>query len=119
MAISFDRNPFIQMLDNFAKPVTHTPVTKTTDNISGAETLTDGTPVQISITFYRQEDIINQAFEGLFQGADAVALYRDTITINKNDKITYDGQTYRVEKDPTTRRLGTVIFYKVARLFKI
>lgn len=118
MTIAFDTSPYTQMLENFKKTVTHTPVTKTTSNISGSETLTEGSPVSIDITFYRSEDVINQAFEGLFQGADAIALYPTTITINKNDLITYDGETYRVEKNPTTRRLGTTSFYKVARLFK-
>jgi len=119
MSLNFDTNVYTQLLENFKKTVTYTPVTKTISNISGQEELTTGTSSQIEITFFRQEDTILQDNEGLFQGADAVALYKTSITLNLNDTITYDGQVYRVEKQPTTRRLGGTEFYKVARLFKI
>jgi hypothetical protein len=119
MTIAFDTSAYTQMLDNFKKTVTYTPVTKTTSNISGSETLTDGATSSINIVLFKQENIINQSFEGLFQGADAVVLFKDDITINFNDKITYDGITYRVGANPTTRRLGESVFYNVARLFKL
>jgi len=119
MVINFDTSVYQQMLDNFKKAVIYTPVTKTIDNITGSETLTDGTTSSINITFYRQEDTIEQKYLGLFRGADAIALIDTSITININDKITYDSETYRVEKQPTTRRLGTTAFYIVVRLFKV
>lgn len=119
MTIGFDTATFQQMITNFSKTLSRTPVTKTTDNLTGDETLSDGTPANISGAFYRQEDIQTQDVESLFQGADAILMVLPSVTINKNDKITYDSETYRIDKEPVTRRLGTSDFYKLARLYKI
>lgn len=115
MKAGWDKNVF----DNFKKSLTRTPVTKTNDNVSGDETLSDGTPdTTYEGVLYRKEDEWAQDKVGLFQGADAVLLVKTTQSLSKNDKITYDSEIYRVEsiKD---RELGKTAFYKVARLFLI
>jgi len=106
------------MLDNFAKTISRTPVTKTTDPISGDETLSSGTPANISGCFYRKEDEWSQDKPGLLQNADAIIMVKTSVTINKDDILTYDSEDYRVDKI-VTRGLGTVTFYKVAQCFKI
>jgi len=117
MGIGFTNKPFERMMDAFAKSLTHTPVTKTVSNSGGDETLTEGTPVTISGNFYRKEDEYAQKKPGLLQNADAILLVKKTITINKDDLITYAGQEYRVKK-VVDRGLGTTDFYNVAQLFK-
>lgn len=106
------------MIDNFQKTISRTPVTKTTSNFSDDETLTDGTPANITGAFYRQEDDWVQDKEALLQGADAVLKVKSSVTVNKDDKLTYDGETYRVDK-VVTRRLNNTSFYKLARCFLI
>jgi len=105
------------MIDNFAKTISRTPVTKTTDNITGDETLTEGASANITGAFFRSEDAWSQNKEALFDGADAVLLVKDGVTLNKDDKLTYDSEDYRVVSI-TDRRLGTTVFYQVARCFK-
>jgi hypothetical protein len=108
---------YATMIDNFAKSIIRTPVTKTISNVSGNETLTEGTAVTISGTLYRKEDMWAQDKAGLFQGADAIVMVKPDVTINKDDKLTYDGEDYRVEK-VITRRLGTTSFYQTVWCFK-
>lgn len=117
MSVNFKNAPFEEMITNFSKTLTRTEVTKTISNLTGDETLTEGSDTSISGAFFRQED--EWAFDkaGLFQGADAVLLILSSVTLNRDDLITYDGEVYRVDKI-ITRRLGTTTFCKTARLFK-
>lgn len=117
MALNVSTAAFETMIDNFSKTVSRTPVTKTTSNIAGDETLTDGTPADISAAFFRKEDEWLQDKEGLIQNADAIIIVKTSQTINKNDKITYDSETYRIQK-VVTRRIGTTAVYIVGQLFK-
>jgi len=119
MSIKFTNAGYESMIDNFAKTISRTPVTKTTSNISGEETLTDGTAANISGAFFRKEDAWSQGKEGLFQGADAIIMIKSDVSLNLNDLLTYDSQDYRVINDPITRRLGTTVFYIMARCNKV
>lgn len=107
-----------QLIGNFAKTLSHTSVTKTIDNVTGDETLSDDSPSNISGAFYREEDVWAQQNPGLMQNADAILLVLPSVAISKDDKVTYDGDTYRIKK-VITRRLEDVDFYKVARCFLI
>jgi len=121
MSINFSAasGAFDHLLNNFKKTLTYTVVTKTTSNTSGKETLTDGSTTTIYGPFFRQEDVWNQEFSTLLQTADAVLLIDpDDTTVAKNGKITYDGETYRVQKI-TTRRFNETKMYRVARCFKV
>ncbi len=109
---AWDNNVF----GNFSKTVTRTPVTRVEDNVSGSETFTEGTPDTAYLAvFFRKEDDWAQEHAGLFENADAVMLIKTSQTVSKDDKITFDGEDYRVEK-VTMRYLGTIEFYRVARL---
>lgn len=106
------------MIDNFSKSLTYTPVTKTIDNVEGDETLSDGTPSSITGAFFKREDVYNQEYLGLLQNADAILIVHSDVTINKEDKITYSGEDFRIQ-EVEQRMLGTNSFYKLARCFKI
>jgi hypothetical protein len=108
-----------QMFDAVKKTLTHTPVTKTVDNFTKAETLTDGAPVSIYGIFYKRDELVNQEQEVLFNGADAIVLLPTTSTVARDHKIAYDGDTFRVRDKVVTRYVQAQAFYKVARLFKI
>lgn len=118
MAISFTNAPFEIMLDDYAKTISRTPITKTTSNLSGDETLTEGTPANISGAFFRKRDGYHPEKWGLLQSADAVLIVKDSVTVNKDDKLTYDGESYRAD-DIITRRMGTVVFYHAIACFLI
>lgn len=106
------------MIQNFSKSLSYTPVTKSTDNLTGDETLTDGTPTTISGAFFPKEDNWSQDNPGLLQDADAVLMVLPTVTITKDSKITYNGDTYRIAK-VKLREYAEVDYYKVARCFLI
>ena len=118
MSINFASVTYKTMIDNFSKVVVRTPVTKTTSNISGDETLTEGEPVNISGAFFRKEDSWSQDKEALFQGADAIIMVNTDVTINKNDKLSYGSEDYRVIR-VIDRYLGTTHFYNMARCILI
>ena len=119
MSINFANKTYEIMIDNFAKVIIRTPITKTISNISGDEELINGTPVNISGAFFRKDDSWSQGKEGLFQGADAILLVKKEVIISKDDKISFDSEDYRILNNPITRRLGTTIFYIMARCFKV
>jgi len=118
MSINFTNAGYELMIDNFGKTISRTPVTKTTSNITGDETLTDGSAANITGAFFRREDAWSQDKEALFQGADAVLMVKDGVTIAKDDKLSYDSENYRVIS-VVERRLGTTTFYWMARCSKI
>lgn len=118
MSINFHTQVYSEMIDNFSKTLVRTPVTKSVSNISGQESFSEGETSNITGAFFRKEDSWSQNKEGLFQGADAVFMYKNDVTLNKNDKLSYDSENYRVKK-VITRRLGTQFFYNVARCFLI
>lgn len=118
VTINFTNAGFEHMIDGFGKTISRIPVTKTEDPLTGEEYLSDGTPVNITGSFFRREDDWAQDKEGLFQNADAIVLVKDDVTINKNDKLSYDSENFRVH-EVVPRRLGTIMFYKMARCFKI
>lgn len=118
MSLNITAAPFQEMITNFSKTISRTPVTVTNSNLSGSETFSDGTPANISGAFFRKEDEYFHKNFGELQNADAVLMVLPSVTINKNDKLTYDSEDYRVEK-VVTRRIETVSFYKIAQCFKI
>ena len=90
---------FNRILDDYAGvQVSHTPVTKTTSNVSGQEALADGTPANIKCYFMRTGQ--NWDFEkaGFFEKGDAVMLAKVSDAVAKNDKITFKGSVYRVKE---------------------
>ena len=119
MSINPSTAVFETMIDNFDKLVSRTAVTKTTSNISGDETLTDGsTTADIAAAFYRKEDEWLTDKQGFIQNADAIIIIKTSQALNKNDKIGFDGENYRVNKI-VDRYIGSTKVYIVGQLFKI
>ena len=115
MTIDFDTSVFTQMLDNFAKTISHEVVTITKDPITGEDSTSYASGVDITGPFYRQEDAYSQKIEGLFRGADAIFLAPTTLAIKRKDKLIYDNEVYIV-LSVVMRRLGETEFYQTVRL---
>lgn len=117
---------FDNVLDNYAgRQVLHTPVVKTISNISGQETLTDGTPVSIKAYFVRTMQSFDYQKAGFIEIGDAILLSKYADGVQVNDKITAEGNTFRVkqaynvagEYDSTGN--ATSFTYTVCNLFLI
>jgi hypothetical protein len=113
--------PFFDMLTFFAKSITRYAAIKTTDNSTGDESFTYAAAQTISGALYKRSQSYTQDKEGLFDDADAIVLVKPDVTITKNDKLVYNGDTFRVspKDDVVTRKLGETAYYKVFKLFNL
>lgn len=122
MAITFVKKEWIDsIIERLDTTVSRTPVTKTTDPITGAETLTTGSAADILAIFVRRNKRWTFDKEGLIEGGDAYMIVKDTVTLNKDDIITFDSKQYRVQdiiKRYTDNNQSTEV-YKYANLFVI
>ena len=114
--VTFDPTLFGYMIDNFSKTLTYYPVMKTTDSITGQETLTVGIATSIIGTVFQKKNVYVQNESSLVQGGDATFFGKPNVVINKNDLIVYRGFTYRVD-NVTTRYMDDIPFYIQADLF--
>ena len=117
---------FDSILDNYAgRQLTHTPVVRTISNITGQETLGDGTPKTLKAYFMRTSQKWDFEKMGFLEKGDAVALTKYADGVVKNDKITVEGNKYRVREaynvpgtfDSTGS--GTTMTYTACNLFLI
>ena len=117
----FDR----MLSDHAGRQLTHTPIVKTVSNVSGQETLTDGTAVTIKAYFMRTNQRWDFEKAGFFEKGDAVVLAKYASGVVKNDKITVEGNDFRVKEafnvpgvyDSTGS--GTSFVYTACNLFLI
>lgn len=105
-------------LSDIGVTVSRTPVTKTI-NFDGDETLTDGTPENITAVLHRRTTDWSAQNAGLLEGADGYIMVDPTQALNKNDKITYDGETYRVGDVIKRSKPVDVDLYKYSNLYKV
>lgn len=96
-----------------------TSVSTAVSNIDGDETLTDGSTAAVRVYIVRKNAPWMFDQVGLIQGGDALMLAKPSTTVNKNDKITWNGNTYRVHNVLNRDNLGGNVAYKVCNLFKI
>lgn len=90
---------FDSMLDEYAgRQVTHTPAVRTISNITGQETIADGTPATLKAYFMKTNQKWDFEKMGFLEAGHAVALTKYADGVVKNDKITADGSDYRVKE---------------------
>lgn len=109
----------LNLITKYGVSVTVTPVTKTTSNIEGDETLTDGTTYSQTIYFSRRSTDWKIDSPGLIEGADAIALINPTSNIAKDFKILHNTKTYRVQSVINRDQPGGTVMYKTITLFLI
>lgn len=92
-------NDFNDILDDYAgRTLSHTPVTQTTSNITGEETLTDGTPVDIKCYVMKVGQNFNYKEVGFMEIGDMVGLFKVADNVKINSKITVNGEVFRVKE---------------------
>ncbi len=110
----FDNGP----LNDFGIVVTRTPVTTTTDNISGQKTYADGSTNNMTVVMMNPD--VNHSLDksGLTKVSDAIMFTGSAETINKYDKVLWNSRTYRVD-NISMRKFAGVDAFKRVELFLI
>ena len=102
---------FNTFLDTTAgRQISHIPTTQSISNISGQETLTEGSPVTIKCYFLRTNQ--NWDFEkaGFLEKGDAVGLFKIADNVTKDDLVYADGLSFdisNIDGDATTITVDT------------
>ena len=112
------RDLFEQYLLELGADVVRTPVTKTTSNVDGDETLTEGTSETITCYFARDSQEWNFDKPGQVEKGDAFMLIKQDQSMNKDDKIVYEDETFRVDK-VINRYVSNELNYKQVNLFLV
>ena len=97
-------------LTQFGRSVTRTPIIKTVDNQTGREILTSGTPVTITAVAFKWAHKLNQANVMKVESADAYIMVASDVTLNDQDLITFDSETYECIDVETIYVAGTAMF---------
>lgn len=93
-AVDFER-----ILDDYCgRTLSHTPVTQTTSNITGEETLADGTPINIKCYVMKTGQTFNYKEWGLMEQGDMVGLFKVADSVQINSKVTVNGEVFRVKE---------------------
>ena len=91
--------------------VSRTPVTKTTNNTTGSIERTDGTPVDISIVFENPGIVFEILKQGEQENSTVKAFIKGDVTMNVEDKITWNSIVFRVE-DISPQYFSTNLIFK-------
>lgn len=93
------QSDFEAMLDSYAgRQVSHIVVTKTTSNISGQESLSEASPVNIKAYFMRTAQNWDYQKSGFFEKGDAVMLAQIPAGVTIDDIIIVEGEKFRVKE---------------------
>ena len=112
LAEHFEKFP----LNDLGRTIDRYPITKTTNPITGRETLAKGTKVSITAiaarvdTSWTQEEIIK------LEGADGFIMTKPDVTLNEQDYVEVDSVTYEI-KNLITIKAGTTEMFKYGQLF--
>jgi len=107
------------MITKYGDDVSHIPVVKTINNMTGDETLTDGSATTCRVYIVRKNAAWFTDKAGFIAGGDAVMLADSSITVNINDKVTWKGNTYRVHVALIRNNIGGNTAYTACQLFLI
>lgn len=98
--------------------VTYTPITVRENNMTGQKETTSGSSSTITVVFENANQKYDLTRAGLVEGADARMFIKPDQDMNREDQITYDGNTYRVET-VSLRKFGGNSIFKTVLLFLI
>jgi hypothetical protein len=114
---NYAKKAFETMIDIFSKDITYTHCAKTTSNVTGDETLTPGVSSTIRGALFKTKDWWVQDKIGLITEAENLAIFKMSVTsIDKDDLLAYDGETWRVQ-NIHTRYYNGIAIYQVCDLF--
>lgn len=106
------------VISDIGVTVTRIPVTKNEDQMTGDETFVDGTSTTFTAYIVRKNQQWVFDKEGKIEGGDALLMCTTAKTINVDDKISYQGDTFRVQT-VITRYAGTLPMFKTVNLFLV
>ena len=98
------------MTNWFGRRVYHLSSTLTYDNLSGGETISEGTPTELTVHFVRTSQNWDFAKEGYLEKGDAVLIAHYSAGVKKEDIIITDGNTLEmtsIDGDATTISITT------------
>jgi len=104
-------------LADLGRTVVRNAATKTIDNITGSATYSYASNENITGIFLKKTNGSKWRKEGLIQDADAYLLVATTTTVNVDDKITVDSETFLVQK-VIIRKWGSTAMFKSCALRK-
>ena len=105
-------------LKDFGRTVSRTTITRTTDNVTGRETLTKGSAADITAHVSIRDVTWTQDEIAFLQGADGYIMVKHDVTLNEHDYITFDGLTYEIEKIITMKASALSMFKYALLLLK-
>ena len=111
--------PFANAIKKYGSVVTRYPVTKTLTNVTGDEIPTYGAAeyIQAYITIRSDERRFDKA--GLIYESDAIMLVQPLQDLYPDDKIVFNGDTFKVQKVIDRSQAGGNVAFKRAELFRI
>lgn len=112
-----DFGVYANMITKYGDTVTYTPITKTETNMLGNEVLTEGTSSSFTAYIVRKNAPWMFDKEGLIAGGDAQIIVPNTVTIRRDDKITWNGNTYRIKNVLNRDNIGGNVAYTSGNLF--
>ena len=95
--------------------IVRTPITKTYTG-NGDEIRNSGTPENIIVIFHRRSISFEQKEEGLKKDIDGYIMTSPSQTINRDDLITYNNETFRVISVMERGPVSDVAIYKYCEL---
>lgn len=116
---------FNAILDDYAgRTLVHTPTVQTTSNITGEETLTDGTPANIKCYVMKKGQNFNYKEVGFMEQGDVIGLFKVADSVKINSKITINGEVFIVKESfdvpgVFTSSTTATYIYTVANLYLI
>jgi len=105
-------------LSDLGVTVTRTPVTVTLSNKSGQKTYSESATNELTAVFTNPNQNFTLDKSGLTETFDGKMFVRASETITKYDKITYNSNTYRVDK-VTLKKFGSTSMFKSVGMFFI
>jgi hypothetical protein len=105
-------------LVDLGSSVTWEAVTKTTNNITGDETLSYAGGVAKTVVFVKRTQRYAQGPEGLVDLGDAYCMSENSDGFKFNDRITYNGEKFLIG-DVITRRANGEVMFDFANCFKV
>ena len=103
-------------LADLGRTVKHIPITKQINNITGEETLTEGTQTDITAIVMRINKKWTFDKEGKIEGGDAYIMTAPDVSISEQDRIIADGIKYTI-KNLITIYVRDTPFFKYGNLF--
>jgi len=122
MVVTFVKQEWsTSIIDRLKRSVSYSTNTRTIHPISGEETLTAATATTMSMVFYKTDQKWYFDKEGMVEGGDSFGVVASTVTLNRDDKITVDGETFRVHDkiDYYSDNNNAIKLYTYVNMFKV